>query len=93
MTTYAIVQLTITNPDNIAAYREKAADALAKHGGAVVQASPNLAVLEGTPEVPTMMAVLSFPDQAAAKAWKEDPDLQDVHALRMNSGKSEIICL
>lgn len=93
MTTFAIAHLTVSNPDSLAAYREKAADALAKHGGTVVQASADVIAIEGEPAMPNMIAVIQFPDQAAAVAWKNDPDLQDVHALRLNSGKTEIICL
>ncbi|MEL6572631.1 MAG: DUF1330 domain-containing protein [Pseudomonadota bacterium] len=93
MTTYAIAHLTVTNPESLAAYRDKAGAALAKHGGAVVQASSDFKVLEGAPDLPTAIAVLSFPDQASAFAWKNDESLQDVHALRMNSGKTEIVCL
>ena len=90
---YAFVSLTITNPQSIAAYREKAADALAKHGGAVAGASPTLTGIEGNPHVPDMAAVLSFPDRDAAMAWIEDPELQPVHALRQGAGKSDILLL
>lgn len=93
MTTYAIARLTVTNPDSLAAYRDKAGAALAKHGGAVVQASSDLVALEGDPTLPTAIALISFPDQAAALAWKNDPALADVHALRLNSGQTEIICM
>ena len=93
MTTHAIVTLNITSPDKIAAYREKAADALAKHGGQVVQASKDLVLIEGASQLPHMAAVLAFPDQNAALAWKNDPELQDIHALRQGSGESTIILL
>jgi len=93
MTTHAIVALTITSPESLAAYREKAGEALAKHGGTVVQASKDLFTLEGENELPHMMAVLAFPDQAAAKAWIDDPSLADIHSLRRGSGQSNIVLL
>ena len=88
---YAIVHLTITNPDSLAAYRDHAADALARHGGKVESAAKALTVLEGTPATPDLCAVLSFPDKAAAMAWIEDPDLAEVHALRRGAGRSDIL--
>ena len=93
MTTHAVVTLRVTNPESLGQYREKAGEALARHGGAVVQASPELTAIEGTPDLPTAMAIVRFPDRAAATAWIEDPDLQAVHDLRRNSGTTEIILL
>ena len=90
---HAFVNLTITNPDSLAQYRVKAADALARHNGAVVQASRDLTALEGSAEMPDLAALLSFPDVASAQAWIKDPDLADVHALRRGAGKSDIILL
>ncbi|MEX0368412.1 MAG: DUF1330 domain-containing protein [Ruegeria sp.] len=50
-------------------------------------------MLEGTPVLPDGLAVVRFPDRAAAHAWMNDPNLADVHALRRGSGSSEIILL
>lgn len=93
MTAHAIVKLHITKPESLAAYREKAADALAKHGGAVLQASRELEVIEGEADLPDMAAILAFPDREAAFAWINDPELADVHALRKGCGCSSIILL
>ena len=93
MTAHAFVTLSITSPDKLAAYRDKAGEALARHGGSVAQASKDLVLLEGGADLPDMAAVLTFPDQASARAWIDDPDLQDVHALRRGSGTSTIILL
>jgi len=93
MTTHAVVSLRITDPEKLGQYREKAADALARHGGEVVQASLELSVLEGNPVTPDGIAIVRFPDQGAARAWIGDPDLAEVHALRRRGGSSEIILL
>jgi len=90
---HAIVTMTITAPDILAQYREKAAAALARHGGSVLQASATLDLLEGGPDLPTMAAVLSFPQRDAALAWINDPELAPVHALRRGSGHSTIVLL
>jgi uncharacterized protein (DUF1330 family) len=37
-----------------------------------------------------MLALLSFPDAEAAKAWISDPELAPVHALRNQAGRSVV---
>lgn len=93
MTTHAVVMLRITDSDSLAQYRARAGEALARHQGEVVQASPELDVLEGTPVLPDALAIVRFPDRASAHAWIADPDLQAVHELRRGSGSSDIILM
>lgn len=87
---FAIAHMTVTNPDALAEYRAVAAQALAKHGGKVESASADLTVLDGVPALPSMVAVLSFPDKAAALGWAHDPELAEIHALRQGAGRSDI---
>ncbi len=93
MTAYAYVNLSITNPDSFAAYRERAGDALKKHGGAPLEVSKESEVIEGTATAPTVAVILTFPDREAVKAWINDPELADIHALREGSGTSTITLL
>lgn len=93
MTAYAFVNLAITNPDSFAAYRERAGEALKKHGGAPLEVSKEAEVIEGTEKAPSVAVILTFPDRAAAKAWINDPELKEVHALREGSGSSTITLL
>lgn len=93
MPAYAFVTLDITNPDKLAAYREKAGDALAKHGGKVLQASASPSILEGDIPVPQMAVVLEFDTREGAESWRADPELTDTHALRTGSGVTTITLL
>ena len=93
MTTYAIATLRVKNPEKLAAYREKASDALARHGGSVVQASTDLSLIEGAGPLPDGVAVLSFPDRDAAHAWINDPELAATHALRTEGADTQIALL
>jgi uncharacterized protein (DUF1330 family) len=93
MTTHAIVTITLKNAEAMAAYREKAGAALAVHGGAVLQASTDLALLEGSGQTPDAVAVLTFPNRAAAQSWIDDPALASVHALRNQAADTMIILL
>lgn len=88
---YAYVTLILTNKASFDAYREQAGTALKKHGGAVVAASPNATVLEGTPAKTDISVILSFPDKEAAVAWREDPELAHIHALRQGAGETTIV--
>lgn len=90
---YAYVALKITNPESLAAYREVAVDALARHGGEVVSAAREFTTLDGTPDIPDAAVLVSFPDKDSAVAWSNDPELSDVHALRRAAGSSDIFLL
>ncbi len=91
MTTHIVAYLYIEHPDMIAAYRTRAVDALAKHGGKVVQVAAGPLKLEGQIDAPTQAVIAAFPDREAALAWYNDPDLEETHALRTGAGSSNII--
>lgn len=93
MPAYAFVTLDITNPDKLAAYREQASDALAKHGGKVLQASAAPSVLEGDIATPEMAVVLEFETREGAEQWRADPELAPTHALRTGAGRTSITLL
>ena len=83
MTEYVIGYMeALRDPETMAKYRGVAADALAKHGGKIIQPPTSPERLEGSAAAPHAFVLLTFPDGAAAKAWRDDPDLQEVHALR-----------
>lgn len=90
---YAYAEITVTNPQALVEYRDVAAAALAKHGGKVESSTREFTVLDGTPEKPNVVALLSFPDKGSAVAWSTDPALADVHALRRSAGASNILLL
>ena len=74
---------SMNDADSFAKYREIAGEALAKHGGKVVSSTPNPTQIEGETQDLRALVILEFPDAAAAKAWRDDPDLAGVHALRV----------
>ncbi len=90
---YAFAKLTVNNPDALAAYREQAGPALARHGGKVEQATAETSALDGSPDLPDVAALLSFPDRDAALAWINDPELAEIHGLRRSAGASDIILM
>lgn len=85
--------ITVTDKEALGTYREKAPEALARHGGSVIAADPAPTVLETAGETPDIAALLSFPDAEAAQAWISDPELSEIHALRNKGGKSTIVVI
>ncbi|GAA6209416.1 hypothetical protein NBRC116601_27090 [Cognatishimia sp. WU-CL00825] len=93
MTAYALVTISLQDPETFAAYRELAGAALKKHNAEAMAVSKEAEVIEGTAPAPDVTVILTFPDRAHAKAWINDPELADVHALRQNSGITNIILM
>ncbi|MFK7879838.1 DUF1330 domain-containing protein [Roseobacter sp.] len=93
MTAHAVATLKLKDPEALAAYREKAGAALARHGGAILQASTDLKRLEGEKPLPDGVAILTFPDRGAAQAWIDDPELVETHSLRNKGAETQIVVL
>ena len=92
MPAYVTVQLEITDTETFAAYRKVGGPAVAKHGGRPLSAGKaSLLYDAGVGTMPSVL--LEFPDKAAARAWMDDPDLADVHALRNKGAKASITLL
>ena len=87
---FAILHMKIKDMNKLSAYREQASAALAKHGGALVDAVAQPTVLQATIDTPDMAAVLSFPDRQAAPARRDNPELTNLHALRKSAGPGNI---
>ncbi len=93
MTIQLVALIKVEDQEKIQEYRNVAGEALAKHEGRVAKGSLNPEALEAAIDVPDLMAVLEFPTIEKARAWREDPTLKDVHALRNSAGKSTILVL
>ena len=93
MTAYAIVTVTVDNPETFENYRAKAPEAMARHKAEAVAVSREAQVIEGKGPAPDVAVILSFPDRDHALAWINDPEFAHVHALREASGRSQVVLL
>ncbi|PWE29903.1 DUF1330 domain-containing protein [Maritimibacter sp. 55A14] len=93
MTAYAIVTLTLDDPDTFSRYRSLAGPAMATHKAEPLAVSPEAQVIEGEGPAPDVTVILTFPDRDHARAWINDPEIAGVHALRRASGTSRIILM
>lgn len=92
MPAYVTVQLEITDADTFAEYRKVGGPAVAKHGGKPLSAgNASLLYDAGVGTMPSVL--LEFPDTASARAWIDDPDLADAHALRNKGAKATVTLL
>ena len=84
-----IVSVDITDPEGYQSYLPGAGAAVQAHGGRLLSADPETAVLEGT--APHMTVLLEFPDKAAAEAWYSSPEYQGVVHLRHQSAEGTAV--
>tara|TARA_Y100000590_G_C15163445_1_gene804501 strand:+ start:189 stop:479 length:291 start_codon:yes stop_codon:yes gene_type:complete len=75
---------SVKDAETFGKYRDVAEEALAKHGGEIVVPPSTSVTLDGADNAQKVV-LLSFPSMSAAQAWRDDPELQAIHAMR-NSG-------
>ena len=93
MTTYAVAHLNVRDPETLGAYREKAGEALAKHGGRVAVVAPQPVRLDGSLQAPETLVLLAFETPEGAEQWHADPELASIHALRRNGAEVSIFVM
>ena len=74
MAAYLIALVKVTDDAWIPDYAAKVHDLAAKHGGKYLSRSANLTNLEGAAPNADVVALIEFPDVAAAQAFGNDPD-------------------
>ena len=93
MTTYAVAHLNVRDPETLSAYREKAGEALAKHGGRVAVVAPRPVRLEGSLAAPETLVLLEFDSAEGAEQWHADPELAAIHDLRRTGADVSIFVM
>lgn len=90
---YAYANIIVEFPEQLTAYRERAGEALARHGGQVLHTTPEQTILEGESDQLGIGAILGFDSKEGALAWINDPELSEIHALRNSIGRSTVTLL
>ena len=85
MSAFVLVEVTVTNPEPYAAYRDLAGASVARHGGRFIVRGGEVTTLEGDWN-PQRIVVVEFASVDAAKAWYFSDDYQD--ALRVRQAHS-----
>lgn len=92
MTHFALVTLVVKDAEKLAEYYAMGGPAVAKHEGRPIAGGPNTRALE-EPHGPTRGVVLQFPSEDHITQWLEDPELEEVHALRNAAADVTILSL
>ncbi|MGF1552580.1 MAG: DUF1330 domain-containing protein [Paracoccaceae bacterium] len=74
MAHYIIAHVTVTDDAWVPDYAAQVHDIAAKHGGKYLSRSGNIEALEGEVKVPTLIAIIEFPDAKSAKAFATDAE-------------------
>ena len=89
MAAYLIASYRVTNPEGYQAYPPAVLPVLDQHGAELLVADFNSEALEGEPSPVTV--VVRFPSKAAARAWYQSPEYQDIAHLRTDNTQGTLV--
>lgn len=90
MSAYIIADVTVTNPEQMAKYREWSTKAMQEYGAEVLVRGGAVEVLEGTWQ-PTRLVVMKFPSVAQAKAMYHSDTYTHARSLREGAGVMRMV--
>jgi len=90
MPAFIIADVTVTDADQMAKYREWSTKAMQEHGAEVLVRGGTIEVLEGD-WAPSRLVVLKFPDRAAARRFYESETYQHAKSLRKHAGVMRMV--
>jgi uncharacterized protein (DUF1330 family) len=91
MTVYVIVQLKMTDRAAYDRYQARFFDVFRKFNGRLLSADEQPQVLEGTWDRDKLV-LMSFPDEAAFRAWSDSPDYIEISRDR-KAGADAVLLL
>jgi uncharacterized protein (DUF1330 family) len=92
MAAYIIADVTVTDAEKMAKYREWSTRAMQEHGAEVLVRGGEFEVLEG-PWTPSRLVVLKFPDRATAKAFYASQTYTHARELREGAGVMRMVAV
>ncbi|MDH2328173.1 DUF1330 domain-containing protein [Cereibacter sp. SYSU M97828] len=88
MTAFLIAEVKVTDERWIPDYAARVHDIAARHGGRYLSRSGNIETLEGARSDETLIALIQFPDRAAAHAFATDPEYAPFAKARQDGSVS-----
>lgn len=82
MAAFLIAIVKVTDPSWVPDYAARVHDIAAKHGGRYLSRSGNIETIEGEAADETLIALIQFPNRAAAHAFVADPEYAPFGAAR-----------
>jgi uncharacterized protein (DUF1330 family) len=90
MPAYIIADVSVTDLEGYAEYRDKVPALIAAHGGNYLARGGPTEVLEGTWE-PRRTVIVEFPSMAALKGFWDSPEYTHLRAIRNRTADSNIV--
>lgn len=91
MTVYAIAQLRFTDRGAYDRYQARFMEIFSRHPGTLLAADETPQVVEGRWQGDKVV-LMSFPDEAAFRAWAESPEYQEISKDR-KAGADTVVLL
>jgi uncharacterized protein (DUF1330 family) len=90
MTVYVIVQLKMIDRPIYDRYQARFFDVFRKFSGRLLSADEHPAVLEGAWDRDKLV-LMSFPDEAAFRAWSDSPEYQEISNDRKAGAQAVVL--
>ena len=90
MKAYLIANVDVTNTEGYEEYKGRAAASIAMHGGRYIARGGKIEVMDGDVQ-PKRIAVIEFPDMAAARRWYSSVEYQAALPLRLQNSISNAV--
>jgi uncharacterized protein (DUF1330 family) len=87
---YAIADISVTDPERYAPYKDLSTAAAQKYGGRFVVRGGQTDVLEGDWQ-PDRLVVIEFDDMESARRWYDSPEYQEAKAVRQSASTGSLI--
>ncbi len=90
MSAYVIADVTVTDADQMAKYREWSTKAAAEFGATFIARGGAIHVFEGDWK-PTRVVIIQFPDSETVKKWYGSQTYTHARELRKNAGVMRMV--
>jgi uncharacterized protein (DUF1330 family) len=90
MAAYMVCTMRIHDPETYRKYTSRTPAIVARHHGRFLTRGDEVVTCEGE-TFTERLVILEFPDRAAALAWYNDPEYQDVSQYRRAASKGRMI--
>ena len=90
MAAYIVVEVTVTDPEGFAPYRDMVPATVAAYDGRYLARGGALTPLEGGWE-PQRISVLEFPSVERARAWWDSAEYAEAKAIRQRTTDTKMI--
>lgn len=92
MPAYIIADVTVTNPEAYAEYRQHTPSSLLPYGGRFVIRGGAYETLEGDWK-PDRLVAIEFPNMVQLKSWYTSPEYQKIISIRHRASTGRLIAI